>query len=437
MDDKALERFKHPGQSEGWVALLSALHHLGDRYQIKSLRRYKARDSTSWPGIRIRYRSWDSMPADINRPVATTTLGEIAVIARRMGMSWKTFNPDKANLAAQGCGHSLTSVEIRALGLALRYLRGHRQSPMINLSGETSPRKASGIESQKHIWSREADMLMFGVIPGDKALGLKNFNVNTIVDIRKLMNDILALKDHRPDAPNWDQWFPKKAWRLRYEINELRGIVCPILRQAGSTANFLRFQQYGVSIWLCKPARTGFESFVSKHPGSKSSHHLKDLLTMLPAERGKLTELEWLELHHKGHDFTTKYFKELNNKQDTFFWDLVRAHFSRSPLCSWNARQKAREKKHALRNKSLAEGRDQRPWRNEQITMLWDCLPHFVSFMQGANSEYKKEQIEEAWITLWFRAVCWETCHQQEEIDTSEDFLAAQWYGSQLPVYLL
>lgn len=140
MDDNALDPFPRPMQSEGWIALPSALHETTSKHHARSaLRRSDNRDLISWPGIRLRYRSWDSMSTDVTGPVAATILGDIAVIARRMGMSWKTFDPDKGLLAAEGCGHSLSSVEVRAPGLTLRYSGGHSQRPIENLAGITSP----------------------------------------------------------------------------------------------------------------------------------------------------------------------------------------------------------------------------------------------------------------------------------------------------------
>lgn len=193
------------------------------------------------------------------------------------------------------------------------------------------------------------------------------------------MYDVLQLKDYK-DAPDWNAFFPKN----------LKGLV----------------------------------SRVSK---------------IYPAKPG-MPELERLELQHDGHNLTTKYFQSLLEKYEkqnlNFFWDLLRAHFSKAPLCSWEARQKVRNRKEEPRNRKLNKG--EQPWRYEHVTMLWESLPHYVTFMQEANTAYGDDnEIEEAWITLWFRAICWATCHEQENYSDLEPFLPTQWYGSQLPVYLL
>ena len=445
MDDFALKPFRSPMQFEGWIALLSALQDISGNHKAQSImRRFQDLDNSSWPGIRLRYRSWDAMPTDVIGPIATTTLGDIAVIAHRMGMSWKTFDPDKGLLAAEGCGHSLSSVEIRALGLTLRYLGGHRRRPIGDLAGVTNSKKPRGLGTDRsHIWSCEADMFMFGIFPGDKALNLPNFQVNTDEDIRKLMYDVFQLKDYK-DAPDWNLFFPKRAWLGRYEINELRGYVCPVLRPRGSTSNLISFQGYAATIFTFKVSRTCFERFVTQYLETKRSQHLEGLLSHLsPFFVGKprdMSDLEWLELHHDGHDLTTKYFQRLRAKYEkqNFFWDLLRAHFSKAPLCSWDARQKVRSRKETPRNSDLNVG--EQPWRYEQVTMQWDNLQeHYVKFMQDANPIYNdKLEIEEAWITLWFRAICWASCHEHHHYnDMSEPLLPTQWFGSRLPVYLL
>ena len=442
MDDNALNPFRQRFRFSGWTALLSDLHELAAKHHGRStMRRCRDSDSTSWPGMQLRHVSWDSMPSDVVSPVALTTLGDIAVLARRMGISWKTFQPDMGLLAVEGCGHSLSSVEVRALGLTLRYLGGHSQRPIDNLAGNTdAPQKLKGIGTDRsHVWTREADLFMFGIFPGDRALELPNFQVNTEEDVRKLMYDVFELKSYK-GAPDWKDFFYKRAWFQRYEINELRGYVCPIIRQRGSTSNLLCYPKYWADIYTFNASRRGFKELLSQRLKTKPSKHLQQLQPMLPnmlrREHQNRYDLEWLEPHHDCHDFTTKYFQNLNTKYDAFFWNLLRAHFSKAPLISKEARDKIRQRKEQPRNPHFNDGGH--PWRSEQVTMMWEHLPHYVSFMQDANPAYTDEtEIEEAWITLVFRAICWGACHDVDALRDSEDFLPTQWCGSQLPVYLL
>ena len=112
------------------------LHHGAVIYQLKSPNRQAiAAENISWPGILLRSKSWDLMPTEIVRPVAMTSLGDIAVMARRLGMTWKTLDPERGVLAAEGRGHSSSSIEFKALGPTLRYLKDHDQQLVAILAG--------------------------------------------------------------------------------------------------------------------------------------------------------------------------------------------------------------------------------------------------------------------------------------------------------------
>lgn len=73
------------------------------------------------PALVFRVRSWDFQPPDVSRPMARTTVSDIAVLARRMGMRWKAFRPEDGMMRAEGHSHILTSTVVRSLGLLLHY----------------------------------------------------------------------------------------------------------------------------------------------------------------------------------------------------------------------------------------------------------------------------------------------------------------------------
>ena len=80
-----------------------------------------APNAFSWPKIRYVRHSWDFMPPDAGKPLATSTLGDIALIVRRTGMIWKVFKPEEGRMSAEGGPHVITSVEQRGLGILLQY----------------------------------------------------------------------------------------------------------------------------------------------------------------------------------------------------------------------------------------------------------------------------------------------------------------------------
>lgn len=75
----------------------------------------------SWPKITYVQHSWDFMPADCPKPLASSTVGDIAVMIRRTGMVWKEFKPGEGRMTAEGGPHVINSMEIRGLGIVLQY----------------------------------------------------------------------------------------------------------------------------------------------------------------------------------------------------------------------------------------------------------------------------------------------------------------------------
>ena len=75
----------------------------------------------SWPKIKYVLHSWDFMPADCPKPLASSTVGDIAVIVRRTGMVWKEFKPGEGRMSAEGGPHVISSMEQRGLGTVLQY----------------------------------------------------------------------------------------------------------------------------------------------------------------------------------------------------------------------------------------------------------------------------------------------------------------------------
>ena len=74
------------------------------------------------PYVYFRESSWDFQLPDIVRPLATTTVGTIAIIARRMGMKWKNFRPVDGVMRAEGCGQIITATTVRSLGTVTQYV---------------------------------------------------------------------------------------------------------------------------------------------------------------------------------------------------------------------------------------------------------------------------------------------------------------------------
>lgn len=72
-------------------------------------------------GIISRERTWDLMPPEVVRPLATTKLGTLITIAHRLRMQWGSYQVTEGVFHAQGAGHAFTSSTVRGLGIVSRY----------------------------------------------------------------------------------------------------------------------------------------------------------------------------------------------------------------------------------------------------------------------------------------------------------------------------
>lgn len=79
-------------------------------------------DYTMVVQLQARPKLWDFMPDGVSRPYGHSTVSHIAQMAAMLGMSWRTFEPDTANLQAEGNGLSLTSSSVPGVGIVASFL---------------------------------------------------------------------------------------------------------------------------------------------------------------------------------------------------------------------------------------------------------------------------------------------------------------------------
>lgn len=63
------------------------------------------------------------MPSDILRPMASITLGDLIVLAHRLGMAWREISVGAGTLHAEGSGQSMIASMSRGFGMVLHYTR--------------------------------------------------------------------------------------------------------------------------------------------------------------------------------------------------------------------------------------------------------------------------------------------------------------------------
>ncbi|KAK0707334.1 hypothetical protein B0H67DRAFT_556048 [Lasiosphaeris hirsuta] len=79
------------------------------------------KDHTLAVAVQAKKRSWDTMPTDVKKPYAATTICHLLEIAAMMGIYWKEFDRSKDRYRAEGNGYILTGTLITDLGLMFAF----------------------------------------------------------------------------------------------------------------------------------------------------------------------------------------------------------------------------------------------------------------------------------------------------------------------------
>ena len=249
------------------------------------------RSATSWPYIRFIQHSWDFVPPDVVKPLASSTVGDIAVLVRMTGMVWKTFEPHKGIMIAEGGPHTISSMDQKGLGIVLQYrcldrsltkmITGRRTtgsnsaasqeprhwwSPLIVRKGklfDTEDASTSGLDAKSTqnengkpvvdkgvtedtenldddlghphgLWPATCtrrlvseNKRLFGYIPADPALNMRDIRQRTQADVRD------ELKQLCQGVNDLDRHLKDHLWQDRYEFNDLTLMLPEPSRQRG------------------------------------------------------------------------------------------------------------------------------------------------------------------------------------------------------------
>lgn len=110
------------------------------------------------------------------RPVAITSISDIAIIARRLGMRWIDFRPEENTMRAEGNGHVLNSTVVRSIGIILQYME----------VGDPF----SLPKYELYIPTNQADMMGFGILPRSNLIYRAPFRIGSIEEILAVMDQI-------------------------------------------------------------------------------------------------------------------------------------------------------------------------------------------------------------------------------------------------------
>lgn len=113
---------------------------------------------------------------DVVKPFATVPLGDLLAIDHRLGLDWIVVKPLLSELTAQDdFGNSISSQSIRGLGTVVNYMQDEGVKQRI---GRLGTDETNNIFSP----SEDADKLAFGILPGDKRLGLTDVTAASVKD---------------------------------------------------------------------------------------------------------------------------------------------------------------------------------------------------------------------------------------------------------------
>lgn len=116
------------------------------------------------------------MPPEMVRPVAITSISDLAIIARRLGMRWTDFRPEDNTMRAEGNGHVLNSTLVRSIGIIMQYM--DVGDPF------SAPKK------ELYIPTRLADAMGFGILPRSQLIYRAEFRIGTIEEILAVLDQI-------------------------------------------------------------------------------------------------------------------------------------------------------------------------------------------------------------------------------------------------------
>lgn len=464
-EEKILRTSVHPshgvdeGHTASWLVLLRHLHALVTLYWPSScstcteipqypsagLTASKAsREPTpllSIPAVVFRTWTWDLMPPDLTRPPASSTLSDIILIGLRFGMTWRTVDPARGLLAADGDGYSLLGTESQGLGLVVRFTAAHRMH-----------------KPPSNIPSQASDKMFFGIIPGDPVFVQQDYS---IVPDKPLGDGRLI--DHGPPAslmtsvgvPN--SMF-LRIWRMvpTFELhNELVSLLCPffpipgcsaihlaspVITATGSSAFHFWEGRFGLLRSLESNRVSGRDTAVKK----AVNEFIRNLESRFPddfysrwgqtaIEAAGQARMELVDCCREAYDASTAFFRarkydaivgrSKDGKPTSRYMQLVGAHLTMSVDAIEEVRRKLKEDRdaHGQRTQSQQQvkydlealsygyfAEELYLYAGEYVTRIGRSDSGVVKYMRDRKTPESDEATEDAWWMLMLRGIAWD-----------------------------
>lgn len=408
-------------------------------------------------------QSWDFMPPELLRPVASVTLGDLIVLAHRMGMTWQELRLGTGVLHAEGHGQSMFASMARGFGIMVQYTRDEAYE-VKNIIRECE---------KLLIPSMAADKLAFGIIPGYLGLMEDVYLQSDDNSFAEINNALVAL-----DVAPSEQNEIRKLWTEKNSFtgfSDVIALVPPFLPIPGSTITTVRRPLRhirGPLLW--REGRAAFRTRLhqelirlrkeGKHKGLPQleelySRYLYGFDHWRPEwgidgegkrERNS-RKRDLLDYLQQQHDYTTHWFFEFTSNDDFDGSDadrikyktLVAAHLSQATTCHLRALKNVKENRKREFDPAVMVPGGMAMDLFETFQVYVDNLPQFVKRVKATCSYKDDEMIELAWWTMMFRGLCWYlSVSFVGPMDRSSDgrggmIIPSALWDSQVPVHII
>ena len=429
------------GDQVGWLALLDQLHVLQNSYDPEEISGVIdcEKGGIYCPAITVCERSWDFMPPDIIRPVATSTVGDIIALAHRLGMGWEDLRPGDGIMRAEGGGRSIVSTAVRGFGILLQF---------------NYDRASGGYEHEVGtIPSVQADKLGFGIIATEGRLPDIVFEgANETEAAKQVMH---ALGIDRAVVSKYGEYMEQSGNSLGF--SDILGMYTPFMPFQGSSITRVMKVHRDVD----RGPTCSHEGFVVFHlrlekyekEGACSERMLYLLSTYrwLKAQwgggwerqmhgRGSLQQQAdfYSEIHKLWSIMTDRLGDMTSFFHPPFIFDLIASHITQAVEYPELAKKALND---AAQRRKIGEGLDRSMDLEVAAGMhlYIDRIPLIVSFMQDRGYFDEGGNIIDAWWTLIFRAMLWHRGHEILKGKTRGYGgipVSPSFWGSKLPVHI-
>jgi hypothetical protein len=244
-------------------------------------------------------RSWDLLPLDVVRPLASISFGDLLTLCYRLRLGIRDLS--LAQFSADGYGNNFSTLQVQGLGTVVQY----RYDRSNDLPGERHS------ANTKFIPCEEADKLAFSIIPQNPLLGIEK-------DWKLLRHSGQplpeAMREHFRDLGVYDQQFSQAIVQKERDKNNVWRtftdsllLLAPFMPIEG--LGVVKYQPPISAQWLestlwCRESRVIF-----RHRLDRRLPQLPptgDTIGILPPSRGPgQAQMHWIGL--VLHFFATKY----------------------------------------------------------------------------------------------------------------------------------